>query len=154
MATGAKTNIPVSIALSAPTSGSKPYYTAMTVTDSAGRTDTFTTTYLDEMTETSSGITSAGTAPSAPASSAPSGYTACGTGTGVSEVYAGPNTSCGFAISVEETYHATGTAMPKSGSRSINVYSSVTGQSYTMECSGSSLVTCTGGNDASVEFDF
>ncbi len=154
-ATGAKTSIPVSIALSAPTSGGKPYFTAMTVTDSAGHTDTFTTSYLNEMTETSSGITSAGTAPSAPASSsAPSGYTGCGTGTGASEVYAGPNTSCAFAISVEETYHATGTAMPTSGSRSISVYSSVTGQSYTMECSGSSLVTCTGGNDASVEFDF
>ena len=156
MATGAKSYIPVSIVLSAPVSGSKPYFTRMVVTDSAGRTDTFAAMYKQQMLVQTTGITVPAAGSSTPASSsAPSGYTDCGTGTGDNQVYAGPNTSCAFAISVEETYHATGTAMPTSGSRSINVYSSVTGQSYTMECSGStSLVTCTGGNDASVEFDF
>ena len=34
-------NVPVSVALSAPTSGSRPYFTAITLTDSSGNTNTY-----------------------------------------------------------------------------------------------------------------
>jgi hypothetical protein len=152
MATGAKSYIPVSIILSAPTNGDTPYFTRMVVTDGANRTDTFAATNKYGMIGQSTGIT-VPAAISTPASS--SRYTDCGTGTGAYQVYAGPDTSCAFALSVEEEYHATGTAMPTSGSRSVNVYSPVTGKFYTMECADSgSQVTCRGGNDASVRFSF
>lgn len=159
MATGTKSNIPVSIALSAPSGGSNPYFTRMVVTDSSGRTDTFSATYKQQMIGQTSGITANGSgslpSPSSVAAGAPGGYTACGTGTGDNEVYAGANTSCSFAISVEEAYSATGSAMPSSGSRSVTAYSSVTGQSYTMNCANTGQrIICTGGNNASVAFQF
>ncbi len=43
-AQGDVVNVPVSIALSAPTGGSSPYFTAMTVRDSAGNTNTYADT--------------------------------------------------------------------------------------------------------------
>ena len=154
MATGAKSYIAVSIALSAPTSGSKPFFTRMVVTDGTGRTDTFAATNKYGMVGQTTGITAPAAGSNTPASSsAPSGYTDCGGRP--YDVYAGPSTSCSFALSVAEEYHATGTAMPSSGSRSIDVYSSVTGRSYAMECANAGMeVTCTGGNNASVEFTF
>jgi hypothetical protein len=41
MAQGTVVNVPVSIALSAPTGGSSPYFTAMTITDRSGNTNTY-----------------------------------------------------------------------------------------------------------------
>lgn len=66
----------------------------------------------------------------------------CGGGLSV-----GPNTSCPFAQNVENAYHA------KGGPGTLQVYSPVTGQTYTMTCDlNGSQVTCTGGNNASVYF--
>jgi hypothetical protein len=65
----------------------------------------------------------------------------CGSG-----VTAGPHTTCSFALNVAEAYRRSG------GASSIQVYSPVTKRTYTMNCSGSSTTTCTGGNNASVTF--
>ena len=42
-ARGTTVNVPVSVTLSAPTSGSSPYFTAITLTDSSGNTNTYAT---------------------------------------------------------------------------------------------------------------
>jgi hypothetical protein len=67
----------------------------------------------------------------------------CGDG-----VFAGPNTSCPFAKNVHKEYFAV-----PGDSVEIEVFSPVTGQTYTMACvrSGDS-VTCRGGNQAVVTF--
>jgi hypothetical protein len=76
------------------------------------------------------------------AAPAPSG-TDCGSG-----VFAGPNTTCAFAMNVRAAYfNAPGT------SATVRVFSPVTHQTYTMSCSpAGSGVTCSGGNNASVTF--
>ncbi len=78
----------------------------------------------------------AGSAPAEPT------LTDCGGG-----VYAGADTSCPFALNVEADY---------TGAGADYAYSPVTGQSYTMNCDGGAgaldTVTCTGGNNALVEF--
>jgi hypothetical protein len=63
-------------------------------------------------------------------------------------LYAGPNTSCPFAENVRDAYNeAPGAAA------TVEVYSPVTGQTYTMDCAPSGTgVTCSGGNNASVSF--
>ena len=61
-------------------------------------------------------------------------------------VFAGPNTSCPFAENVANVY---GNGF---GNVSVVATSPVTGQTYTMQCTGDSPVTCTGGNNAFVEF--
>ena len=67
----------------------------------------------------------------------------CGDG-----VYAGPNTSCTFALMVRDAYwEAPGSTA------SVRVYSPVTDETYTMNCRPSgSGITCAGGNNASVTF--
>ena len=72
---------------------------------------------------------------------APTGLTACGEG-----VYAGPDTSCPFALNVQEAWSVSG------ATNYITAYSPVTGLSYTMYCSGDPVV-CTGGNNALVQFN-
>ena len=63
-------------------------------------------------------------------------------------VSAGDKTSCPFAQNVREEYFAV-----PGDSVEIDVYSPVTGQTYTMNCvrSGNG-VTCRGGNQAVVKF--
>lgn len=79
----------------------------------------------------------------APAASA-EGY--CGLSTRGAEVYSGNSvTSCGFALNTVNTYHGV------SGSQPFNVFSPVTGQTYTMRCYGARGV-CEGGNNALVYF--
>jgi len=91
-------------------------------------------TSLIEGAEQSTGNSSS----SVPAPAALSG-TDCGDG-----VYAGPNTSCSFAANVAQNYTGPGADYASSP---------VTGQDYTMNCTESSgTVTCTGGNNASVQF--
>jgi hypothetical protein len=70
--------------------------------------------------------------------------TPCGSG-----VYAGPNTSCPFALNVRDAYYEA------PGSRaSVRVYSPVTGMTYTMDCRpAGDAVTCSGGNGASVTIE-
>ncbi len=67
----------------------------------------------------------------------------CGDG-----VYAGPNTSCQFAKNVREKYFSV-----PGDSVEIDVYSPVTGKTYTMSCvKTGERVTCRGGNQAVVTF--
>lgn len=69
--------------------------------------------------------------------------TACGDG-----VYAGPSTSCAFAMNVVGEYGS------NPGASSIRAYSPVTGQFYTMSCgtAANGGHVCTGGNNAAVYF--
>jgi serine/threonine protein kinase len=71
----------------------------------------------------------------------PAGSTPCATGLWVNEV-----TSCPFAENTSSAYAEAG------GADKIQVYSPVTGLTYEMTCSGSSLVTCKGGKNAHVYF--
>ncbi len=61
-------------------------------------------------------------------------------------VFAGPNTSCPFAVNVEQTWLTSG------ATNTFSVYSPVTGLSYVMTCGGIDPTVCTGGNNALVEF--
>ncbi len=85
-----------------------------------------------QATQSTSGGTAAATG---------SGGTACGGG-----VYAGPNTSCPFALNTRRAYdEAPGVTT------TVEVYSPVTNQTYAMSCAPSgSGIACSGANDASV----
>jgi len=80
---------------------------------------------------------------SAPAT--PSGGSSCG-----DNVYAGPNTSCPFALNTRRAYdEAPGVTA------TVEVYSPVTGGSYSMSCApAGSGVTCSGANNASVTWTY
>jgi hypothetical protein len=84
------------------------------------------------------------TTATAPAPVGPyAGQRDCGGG-----LHAGPRTSCDFAANVRSAY----TAAPGEAA-TVEVFSPVTGQTYTMDCSlAGSGVTCSGGNDASVSW--
>ena len=73
----------------------------------------------------------------APAPAAAPAPTDCGGG-----VYAGADTSCPFALDVAANYSGTGPDY---------AYSPMTGLSYTMNCSDSNPIICTGGNNALVQ---
>jgi hypothetical protein len=75
----------------------------------------------------------------APTSAAPP-QTACD-----SNVSAGPDTSCPFALNVAQAYQASG-----GGNSTISAFSPVTGLNYTMTCTSGSPTVCTGGNNAIV----
>ena len=64
-------------------------------------------------------------------------------------VWANSNTSCPFAQNVHQQWMSEA----RGSSATLDVYSPVTGQTYTMNCvrSGDS-VTCIGGNEAAVWF--
>ncbi len=81
-------------------------------------------------------------APAAPAPAAPAApaLTNCGM-----FLYAGANTSCAFAQNVAGNY---------TGPGADYAYSPVTGLNYTMTCTeGVSIVVCTGGNNAYVQWN-
>jgi hypothetical protein len=61
-------------------------------------------------------------------------------------VFTGPDTSCPFAENVVNAY------ANSSGSVTVTASSPVTGETYTMQCSGESPVSCTGGTNALVVF--
>jgi hypothetical protein len=64
------------------------------------------------------------------------------------DTFAGPTTSCPFAKNVREKWFS----VPED-SVEIDVYSPVTGQTYTMACVRDDYhVTCRGGNNAVVRF--
>lgn len=85
----------------------------------------------------SSGSSSGGSSPSTP------GGTDCGNG-----LYAGPDTSCPFAENVQQAWQAA-----PGETNTVQVYSPVTGQTYTMNCApAGSGITCSGGNNASVSW--
>ena len=82
---------------------------------------------------------------SSPTPSVSSGGTDCGGG-----LHAGPNTSCAFAANVKAAYDEAPGA-----SASVQVFSPVTGQTYTMSCApAGNGVTCSGGNNASVTWSY
>jgi hypothetical protein len=69
---------------------------------------------------------------------------ACGGG-----LYAGPNTSCPFAMNVENDYYQAG----GNGVLSVDAYSPVTGRYYVMYCTpAGDGTTCSGGIDASLSW--
>jgi hypothetical protein len=72
--------------------------------------------------------------------------TACGIGTYGEEVYAGPDTSCPFALNVEQDWS-------DAPSNTFSAYSPVTGLSYIMSCNGANTNECTGANNALVQFN-
>lgn len=63
-------------------------------------------------------------------------------------VFTGADTSCQFAENVANAY----TSASDSGNVTVTASSPVTGQTYTMQCSGQSPVSCTGGTNAVVVF--
>jgi serine/threonine protein kinase len=73
----------------------------------------------------------------------PAGSEAC---PGASELWVNQYTTCPFAENVQSAY------AEADGSHELSVYSPVTGKTYAMTCSGTSLITCTGGNNAAVYF--
>jgi hypothetical protein len=80
--------------------------------------------------------------------------TACGTGSQGEEVYANQDTSCPFALNVEQDY-ANGGYWYQAGTPQFYSYSPVTGQSYLMTASSAgNPVVVTGGNNALVQFDY
>lgn len=66
--------------------------------------------------------------------------TACGDGISV-----GPNTTCSFARNVYVAWHTSG-----GGSITVDVWSPVTEQYYSMRCTAGAVTTCRGGNNAVV----
>jgi hypothetical protein len=66
--------------------------------------------------------------------------TSCGGGLSV-----GPNTTCSFAENVRSEWYSAG-----SGDVTIEVYSPVTGSTYTMSCNAGVTTVCRGGNNATV----
>jgi hypothetical protein len=71
--------------------------------------------------------------------------TYCGKSSRGASVYAGnSDTSCEFAMSTAEAYHAHG-----NGSHPFSVHSPVTGLTYSMTCTAAGSV-CQGGNNALV----
>ena len=65
--------------------------------------------------------------------------------TGGDGLTVGPNTTCAFAVNVRAAYY-------RHGPGTVCAYSPVTRQTYLMSCSRGAIVTCTGGNNASVYF--
>lgn len=66
-------------------------------------------------------------------------------------VFVGPDTSCPFAENVASAYNNANN-VSSSGIVTVTATSPVTGDTYTMQCSGDSPVSCSGGNNALVVF--
>ena len=64
-------------------------------------------------------------------------------------MYAGSNTSCPFALNVQQAWSASEVT-----NGTVYAYSPVTGQSYAMSCTEAEAGTieCSGGNNAYVQF--
>jgi serine/threonine protein kinase len=73
----------------------------------------------------------------------PAGSESC---SGASELWVNQYTTCPFAENVQSAY------AEANGAHEISVYSPVTGKTYAMKCTGTRLITCTGGNNAAVYF--
>lgn len=73
----------------------------------------------------------------------PAGSSPC---PGTSGLWVNSVTSCPFAKNARSAY------AEAEGANRLQIYSPVTGVTYDMTCRGSSLVTCTGGNNAAVYF--
>lgn len=113
---------------------------AVTVTATPTPTVTVTPTPIPTVTKAKPVVVVPAQTVYAPAAPAAPALTNCG------GVYAGPNTSCPFAVNVEQTWLTSG------ATDTFSVYSPVTGLSYVMTCGGIDPTVCTGGNNALVEF--
>ena len=113
---------------------------AVTVTATPTPTVTVTPTPTPTVTKAKPVVVVPAQTVYAPAAPAAPALTNCG------GVYAGPNTSCPFAVNVEQTWLTSG------ATETFSVYSPVTGLSYVMTCGGIDPTVCTGGNNALVEF--
>jgi hypothetical protein len=97
---------------------------------------------IKEQKSSDSGSNESGSSTSGSSSSSSSfSGSDCGSG-----VVAGANTSCSFAQNVASDFHSSG------GATQITVFSPVTGQTYSMNCTPGQPNICRGGNDASVAF--
>jgi hypothetical protein len=81
-------------------------------------------------------------------SPAPEGTSSSGSGNCGGSLSANGNTTCGFAVNVQQAYFEE----IGSGSGTVLAYSPTTGQSYSMYCTAGSPHECSGGNDAAVYF--
>jgi serine/threonine protein kinase len=124
--------------------------TAQTISAVTGRRTS--TTHTSTATRVSSSVSAATTTvtsnvPSPPVAAAPP--TPSGTSSCTSNLWVGPNTSCGFAQNVQQAYDNT-----TGGSQIVTAFSPATGNTYTIDCTGGSPHVCTGGttNNASVYF--
>lgn len=81
-------------------------------------------------------------------SPAPEGSSSSGSGNCGGSLSANGNTTCGFAVNVQQAYFEE----IGSGSGTVVAYSPTTGQSYSMYCTAGSPHECSGGNDAAVYF--
>lgn len=81
-------------------------------------------------------------------SPAPEGSSSSGSGNCGGSLSANGNTTCGFAVNVQQAYFDE----IGSGSGTVVAYSPTTGQSYSMYCTAGSPHECSGGNDAAVYF--
>jgi hypothetical protein len=73
---------------------------------------------------------------------APAGTSSCGGGDYVNSV-----TTCPFAQNIQTAYNQSG-----GGDTTVEAYSTATGRTFLMTCSGSSPHVCYGGNNARVYF--
>jgi hypothetical protein len=129
-----------SVAVIGSASGYTPASTTILVTQKSTQTSS-STSHSKSKSKSKSKTTSGQQATPGIAHAAPtSGETACGGGLSV-----GPDTSCAFAENVYQAYEDYGPG-------NVTAYSPVTQLNYTMYCSGSTPVVCTGGNNASVYF--
>jgi Glucodextranase, domain B len=113
--------------------GANPTTTAVTVIRSGNGKVQVTPTPAPSSTGTASGGGSGG-------GGGGGGRTDCGGG-----LMAGPNTTCAFAQNVLAAYRRT-------GGGTVQVYSPVTRQTYSISCTSSPPHVCTGANNASVYF--
>ena len=128
--------VPSIVPRSAVTATATPTPT-VTVTPTPTPTVTVTSTPTPTVTKTKAVVVVPAQTVYAPATPA---LTNCG------GVFAGPNTSCPFAVNVQQTWLTSG------ATNTFSVYSPVTGLSYVMTCGGIDPTVCTGGNNALVEF--
>jgi hypothetical protein len=126
-----------SVAVIGSASGYTPASTTILVTQKSKQTSSSTSQSKSKSSSSGGQKATPGIAHAAPTAG---GQTPCGGGLSV-----GPDTSCAFGENVYQAYEDYGPG-------NVTAYSPVTGLNYTMYCSGSTPVVCTGGTNASVYF--
>jgi hypothetical protein len=114
---------------------------AVATSISTVQTDGSIRTYYGTYYVTNGVLTSADVIQTSGSSQAAPSGNGCGAG-----LYAGPDTSCSFALNVQQDAEAAGYPYQ------LSAYSPVTGESYLMTLTSTSPYTYQGGNGALVEF--
>lgn len=126
----------------------EPVAQSTTVTETSSPTSTSPSTSSTTTTSSTSTSSSSSTTSPARKGKLPSGAKECaGPKQGTAVGSGNDVTSCAFASAVRDAYLA---EKPKDGKASLEVRSPVTKKNYTMTCTGASVTTCTGGNNAVV----